>query len=141
MHGVAPGEADGGDGAEVDNDAVEFEAGRRDFRGESFGFDDGRKDAADGDVRRVLREDEAQGLFGHGREAAEVRDHALAVADFQVDAGEVVARVVEDVVVLGDFAEGFGKIFVVFDVEAGGDLLKLGAGELKQLLEAQLQLD
>ena len=127
----APGDSDGGHWAEVDDDAGVFEAGSVDGGAQGFGVDDGGEDAAEGDLVVVLGEEVAKGVFGNSVESLEVDDEALAVADFHVDAGEVVAGFAEDEMVFGDFAEGFGEVFVVLDVEAGGDLLEFGAGELE----------
>src|SRR5689334_16318392 len=61
----------------------------------------------------------------------EMDDEALMMADFEVNAREVVAGFVEDAGMIGDFAEGVGEILVVFDVKAGGDLLEIVAGGLE----------
>ena len=115
----------------MDEEAAIFHLFRMNLVAERFGFDDRGENAGDGNEAAVLREQIAQGMFGNGSVAVKVHDEALMMADFKVDAGQVVTCFLENVRVVGDFAEGVGEIFVILSMEAGGDLLEFAAGGLE----------
>lgn len=133
--GGAPGEADGGSGADVDDESVVGDGGEGDFRGDFLGAEESGKDRFQ-ERAGFGGEERLNGGSWNGRGFFEEEGEALAGAEVEFEIVESVTGFLEKAGVLSEIGHGLEESFLgagaeAIDVEEdiGAQLLEFIGGE------------